>query len=173
MTAGALHFEQAAYWVTVCVQRSEHTFVDFFRNLFSDSRGSGGGADWFDESGRGYALRLMNEEHTRSQRQMDNLFLTVALPAELLAPKVIVIGQTMERVIPFSDRIGARYYTPWRFAAKANWMRNNMAWLDRSMDQGATIIDIGRDVYKSSLSRYYEAEIARVQARGYPYIMVR
>jgi hypothetical protein len=88
----------------------------------------------------------------------------------------VIIGENMaRRVIPYAERVGARYYRP-RRAAEANWKRNNRAWLLRQMRQGALIVDLGPDEKRRATrgpSEYYEMELALIRDQQYPWYIER
>jgi hypothetical protein len=77
--------------------------------------------------------------------------------------KVFVIGRSMnERVIPYAQAIGAKYYIPKYKVATANSLKNNIRMIQRKLNQGWTIIDIGLDPANPQFSEYYEAEMKEV-----------
>jgi hypothetical protein len=58
-----------------------------------------------------------------------------------VAGKVIVIGETMERVEFVAGLLG---YTHYRIRAPHSW-KNNAAWMRRYINMGYDILDIGLD----------------------------
>ena len=53
---------------------------------------------------------------------------------------------------------------PW--AAKANWLANNIKWIQRQIASGRRIFDIGEDASRKP-SQYYKAEIAQLIKAGF------
>jgi RHS repeat-associated protein len=79
----------------------------------------------------------------------------------------VVIGETMERVISYAQKIGADWYKA-RGKNAANWLRNNLQWLRRQMKAGKEVVDIGEDALRAERSSAYAAEKALLERTGYP-----
>ena len=66
------------------------------------------------------------------------------------------------RVIPYAQKIGAKWFKP-RSTNAANWMRNQVQWIRRQLkDPNTTIIDVGP---KGSVptSKYYMKELEMIK----------
>jgi len=73
------------------------------------------------------------------------------------AKQCYVIGGNMQdRVIPFADKIGAKYFKP-RSKNPANWLHNNKQWARKIKREGHDVIDIGPDPAVPNRP-YYNAE---------------
>lgn len=74
------------------------------------------------------------------------------------------------RVIPYADRIGAKYYKPSPFSNPRNWMQNNKRWIRKQMQDGKEIVDVGPDMKRRQIrgpSKYYEMERQEIASRDY------
>ena len=68
----------------------------------------------------------------------------------------VVIGENMsDRVIPYAEEIGAKYYKP-RSTNPDNWLNNNKKWLQKEIKNGS--YDKGIDPTRETRSKYYEME---------------
>lgn len=76
-----------------------------------------------------------------------------------LASKTVVIGEDMlNRVIPFAEKNGFKYFKP-RGTNPANWMKNQSKWIYRQIkDPTVRIIDIGAKEVEAT-SKYYKKEL--------------
>jgi RHS repeat-associated protein len=76
-----------------------------------------------------------------------------------LAEKIVVIGEDMtNRVIPFAEKYGFKYFKPTGTNPK-NWMRNQSQWIYRQIkDPTVRIIDIGAKGLEAT-SKYYKKEL--------------
>ena len=82
--------------------------------------------------------------------------------------EVVVIGENMAgRVIPYAEKIGARYYKPVSKIAE-NYMKNNERWIRKQIAQGKIIVDIGIDSTRKVRSAYYEMGKRVLKELGYP-----
>jgi hypothetical protein len=79
----------------------------------------------------------------------------------------VVIGETMSRLVPFAQSIGAGFYIPPPGAPPSMWMQNNRNWINEVMDQGCKILDGGIDGDRTP-SPYYDMELGQIAERGYP-----
>jgi RHS repeat-associated protein len=78
-----------------------------------------------------------------------------------LAGKIIVIGETMTRVIPVAEMLGGLPYN----ATNPTWA-NNSAWLRRYLRAGARVVDIGRDPLPRVPSTAYPKELDLLKRWG-------
>src|SRR5690606_15385026 len=77
--------------------------------------------------------------------------------------KIVVSGEDMtNRVIPYAKQINATWFKA-RGTNSANWMRNQVQWIRRQIqDPGTTIIDIGPKG-PTPTSKYYIKELEMIQ----------
>ena len=68
----------------------------------------------------------------------------------------------MDRVRPFASKYGAEVMPN---LPPGNRLAANRAWINRLMDEGYTIVDIGPT---SLTSKYYIMELYEISARNYP-----
>jgi len=73
------------------------------------------------------------------------------------AKQCYVIGENMERVKKYANKIGAKYYKP-RSKNSANWMKNNRRWGRGIKERGDDVVDIGIDKSRRERSPYYAME---------------
>lgn len=79
----------------------------------------------------------------------------------------ILLGETMKRVQPVADEIGAGTFNePWTGDA-AQMMTRNMSWLQGQIDAGARIFDVGKDALRAAPSDFYAAETKLLLSNGY------
>jgi hypothetical protein len=86
--------------------------------------------------------------------------------AECVKARPAIIGQTMERVFRYAERIkGAVVYIPrpdFKTLSPAEQWRRNKQWLQKQMRLGRVIIDIGADRARRDKSFYHhERELVR------------
>lgn len=80
--------------------------------------------------------------------------------------KAVVIGRKMEtRVIPVATAIGASYYNA-RGKIPANWLANNIKWIQRQIANGSRVFDIG-SLPELAESASYNAEIEQLLKAGF------
>jgi len=81
-----------------------------------------------------------------------------ALSTGISANRKVVIGENMgERVIPYAEEIGAKYYKP-RSTNPDNWMRNNQRWITKEIKLGTEFHDVGIDSTRALRSEFYQME---------------
>jgi RHS repeat-associated protein len=93
--------------------------------------------------------------------------MAVPLPGGKLKAGKVVIGETMDRVIPMAKNLGADWYKA-RGTNAANFLRNNMQSLRRQMKKGKEICDAGLDKLRKSRSPNYKAEKELLEKHNYP-----
>jgi hypothetical protein len=79
----------------------------------------------------------------------------------------VVIGETMERVVSYAKKAGGDWYKA-RGTNAANWIRNNLQWLNRQIRRGKEVVDIGTDPNRALRSENYAAEKRLLERRDYP-----
>ena len=83
----------------------------------------------------------------------------------------VVIGEGMNRVIPYAVSIGAGYYNPPPGPRELS-MLNNKIWINEVMDDECKILDggpeTGRTCFRDPTSPYYIMEPQQIEQRGYP-----
>lgn len=93
--------------------------------------------------------------------------MAVPLPGGKVKAGKVVIGETMDRVIPMAKNLGADWYKATGTNA-ANFLRNNMQWLRRQMKKGKEICDAGLDKLRKNRSPNYKAEKELLEKHNYP-----
>jgi hypothetical protein len=88
-------------------------------------------------------------------------------------PNLVAIGENMEeRVQPYADRMGADTYQPDPSAPREAWEQNQRDWINKQMDDGRVIHDVGPDParpnYPGISSKWYQTERDEIARRGYP-----
>jgi uncharacterized protein RhaS with RHS repeats len=79
----------------------------------------------------------------------------------------VVVGETMGRVRGAARQLGAETFETAATTAKQMW-RENSTWLRKAMRDGKEVVDIGKDASRAVRSKFYQAEKAIIEARGYP-----
>lgn len=92
-------------------------------------------------------------------------------------PGRVAIGENMEeRVQPYADRVGADTYQPDPSAPRETWEQNQRDWINKQMDDGREIHDVGPDParpnYPGISSKWYQIERDEIERRGYPTIPI-
>jgi RHS repeat-associated protein len=83
----------------------------------------------------------------------------------------IIIGENMQRVKAYAEKVGGQAYRPWRMDPwnPATAMRRNARWIRQQIRQGREIVDIGPDFGRRSatghVSDFYQME--RRSVKGY------
>jgi hypothetical protein len=78
----------------------------------------------------------------------------------------VVIGEGMNRVIPYADAFGAGYYAGLAGPGmEPFYMSDNLRWINEAMDEECRILDIGPDS-RPIPSPYYLMELQQIRNRG-------
>src|SRR5690242_2705607 len=89
-------------------------------------------------------------------------------PEEEAEKETVVIGENMkDRVIPYAEKIGAKYYKAVGKRAE-NWMANNKRWIQRVIKAGKKVVDIGEDASRTKRSDNYRMEKDELKRQNYP-----
>ena len=109
--------------------------------------------------------------HTYFVSELDVLVHNKPMMDNVDPKRPIIIGENMERVSQYADKVGGQVYKPWKndpFDFKLA-MKRNKRWINDMMKEGRTIIDIGPDFSRRSFGRppspFYNLE--RSQTKGY------
>jgi hypothetical protein len=90
--------------------------------------------------------------------------------------KVIVIGRTMNpRVKAIAEKLGAKTFPGDRALKGTALLEKNLEWLQKMIDEGYVIVDIGADSSRGPLKPgeidFYAWEAALVKERGYNWVI--
>lgn len=84
--------------------------------------------------------------------------------------KTIVIGENMaERVIPYANKIGAKYYNPTKTVQQMGGLKKalqgNIQWVKDMVSKGYKVLDVGPKG-KNPTSFFYKAEVGTLKKLG-------
>jgi hypothetical protein len=82
------------------------------------------------------------------------------------AGETVVLGETMRRVEPVAERMGAATFNP-AWTSFRDVMVKNIKWLQSQISRGAQIFDIGTDPTRPSRSVFFRAETKLLEKSGY------
>jgi len=91
----------------------------------------------------------------------------VAMGAREASAGKVVIGETMERVTGYAEKIGAETFETEASTVKQMW-KENSGWLRKAMKSGKEVVDIGTDASRAKPSKFYQAEKELLKQHNYP-----